>query len=130
MKTHFFKVINRRAAVVTTTLCGRMSKHSRDGTNSTSDAASVTCLFCLSALASAQGRSAMQDTMIEQAKSGIVYHARECEDALRLAVFSGSDPIMLQHDGAGIAGGLNKLAIYHADHAWRWVAALRRATET
>lgn len=66
-------------------------------------------------------------SLIEQAKAGVVYHARECEAALRLAEFAGSDPIMCKHDGEGMASGLSKLAAYHSDHAFRWGAALARA---
>lgn len=65
--------------------------------------------------------------IIEQAKTGIAYHARECEHALRLSAFAGTDPIMRKHDGDGVATGLDKLAAYHSDHAFRWGAALARA---
>lgn len=58
MKVHFFKVLRRRAAVVTTTLCGRMSSGSRDGINSTTERDKVTCKFCLSLLARVQGAGA------------------------------------------------------------------------
>ena len=46
MATHFYRVLRRRVAVVTTTLCGRMSDKSADGINSTTDPAKVTCKLC------------------------------------------------------------------------------------
>lgn len=54
-KVHMAKVVERRnGALLTTTVCGRMSGKAQDGINSTDDRAKVTCKFCLRALSEAR----------------------------------------------------------------------------
>ena len=51
-KVHMFRQVERpNGAILTTTLCGRMSAKGADAINSTDDRAEVTCKFCLRALA-------------------------------------------------------------------------------
>lgn len=54
------------------------------------------------------------------AKAGIVYHAQQCEGALRLAAFADAEPTL----SPGIATGMRKLAAYHSAHAFQWAQAL------
>lgn len=62
---------------------------------------------------------------IEAAKEGIVYNARQCENALRMAAFAQDEP-MLSPD---VATGMRKLAAFHSEHAFRWVAILGHDTD-
>lgn len=48
---HAGRVVQRKSGTLTTTLCGRMNKRSRDGMNIASDESGVSCKFCLRALA-------------------------------------------------------------------------------
>ena len=59
---------------------------------------------------------------IEAARAGICHQARECEDALRLAAFADSEPML----GSGMAESLRRLAAYHSDQAYRWSDSMQR----
>ena len=55
-KVHMYRQVERpNGAILTTTLCGRMSGKGADGINSTDKRAEVTCKFCLATL-SREGR--------------------------------------------------------------------------
>lgn len=57
----------------------------------------------------------------ERAHRAIAHHARECEDALRLADFAASDPVLGK---SKIAEGLRRLAALESETAWSWIHVL------
>lgn len=65
----------------------------------------------------------MSAPRIASAKAGIVYHAQQCEGALRLAAFAEAEAML----SPGIAQGMRKLAAYHSQHAFQWASSLAAA---
>lgn len=61
-------------------------------------------------------------TRAEQAKAGIAFHAKSCEECLRSAAFAEEQGL-----AAGMSAGLRKLAGYHSEHAFGWARTLARA---
>lgn len=61
---------------------------------------------------------------VRDAQNGILYHASKCEAALRMAAFAESEPEL----PAGIPAGMQRLAAYHSEHAFRWAASLTHST--
>ena len=61
---------------------------------------------------------------VESAKAGIVFHAKKCEEALRLSAFADSQTVFYS---TGMGEGLRKLAAYHSEQAWAWVNSLARS---
>lgn len=62
------------------------------------------------------------EVRIESAKRGVMYHANECERALRSAAFAESESSL----GESMAVCLRKLAAYHSEGAFSWAQSLAR----
>ena len=63
---------------------------------------------------------AKKRSLREQAMSGIVHHAKECERALSCADFAESEPAL----GTAVGSSFRKLAAYHSENAFSWARHL------